>query len=394
MLDALESILHRLEALESPRMSPHSPRSSPSGPSSSLSPLIAVEVPVVFSSASRRRHKIGNPPPSLKGCVERPDEYERAMKHWALLEADERNKCALPPDLWVFSLRQASIEGGVSVRFQSLVTIKLAVTDAIWHGHAGINKWISLDWTESKIYQNKIASDVASKLNQRRRPRESVESWHKDTLHLLEQYRRTTSVAYPSAIAVDTLLARLNLSLGSYAADKVLLCRSATVPAESTLLTEANRAIASLYPLFATYDHSELANPTFPSRRRTITGGTSSQSPAVRDPSRTFSTYNLRASVHRYVRLVHIRDSMTKNGVNLEAQFSKKKRSTPKQTGQTLLENWQRKSDARSCYDCLLPGHIAADCTTDKGQDAAFRVILEWLASTHEAVLPNITLAL
>jgi hypothetical protein len=24
-----------------------------------------------------------------------------------------------------------------------------------------------------------------------------------------------------------------------------------------------NRAIASLYPLFATYEHSELANPTF-----------------------------------------------------------------------------------------------------------------------------------
>jgi hypothetical protein len=37
----------------------------------------------------------------------------------------------------------------------------------------------------------------------------------------------------------------------------------------------------------------------------------------------------------------------------------------------------------------LLPGHIAADCTTDKGQAAALRVILEWLASTHEAVLPK-----
>jgi hypothetical protein len=35
----------------------------------------------------------------------------------------------------------------------------------------------------------------------------------------------------------------------------------------------------------------------------------------------------------------------------------------------------------------LLPGHIAADCITDKGQTAALRVILEWLASTHEAVL-------
>jgi hypothetical protein len=38
-----------------------------------------------------------------------PDEYERAVKHWAFLEADERNKNALPPDLWVFSLRQAAI---------------------------------------------------------------------------------------------------------------------------------------------------------------------------------------------------------------------------------------------------------------------------------------------
>jgi hypothetical protein len=103
------------------------------------------------------------------------------------------------------------------------------------------------------------------------------------------------------------------------------------------------------------------------------------------------------------VRLVHINDSTTKNGVNQETRFPKKKRSTPKkwrstpkkwrstpkQTGQTLLENWQRKSDARSCYDCLLPGYIAADCTIYNGQAAALRVILEWLASTHEAVLPK-----
>jgi hypothetical protein len=197
--------------------------------------------------------------------------------------------------------------------------------------------------------QKKIVSDTASKLNQRRLPAESAEGWHKDTLQLIEQYRRTTSVAYPPAIAVDTLLTRLNLSPGSYDADKVLLCRAATVPAESTLLTEVNRAIASLYPLFATYEHSELANPTFPPRRRTITGVSSSQSPAVRGPSRTFSTYNVRASVHRYVRLVHISDSTTKNGVNQEARFPKKKKSTPKRAGQTLLENWQRKSDARSC---------------------------------------------
>jgi hypothetical protein len=168
--------------------------------------------------------------------------------------------------------------------------MELAVTDEMWHGHAGIDKWIGLVWTESKIDQNKIVSDVASKLNQRRRPGESVESWHKDTLYLLEQYRRTTAVAYPPAIAVDTLPTHLNLSQGSYAADKVLLCRAASLPAESTLLTEVNRAIESLCLLFATYEHSELANSTFPPRRRTITGGSSSQSPAVRGPSRTFST--------------------------------------------------------------------------------------------------------
>jgi hypothetical protein len=93
--------------------------------------------------------------------------------------------------------------------------MELAVTDAMWHSHAGMDKWIGLVWTESKIDQNKIASDVAAKLNQHRRPAESVESWHKDTLHLLKQFRRITSVAYPPAIAVDTLLTRLNLSPGS-----------------------------------------------------------------------------------------------------------------------------------------------------------------------------------
>jgi hypothetical protein len=67
--------------------------------------------------------------------------------------------------------------------------MKLAVTDAMWNDLAGIDKWIVLVWTESKIDQNKIASDVASKLNQRRSTGESVEIWHKDTLHLLEQYR-------------------------------------------------------------------------------------------------------------------------------------------------------------------------------------------------------------
>jgi hypothetical protein len=37
----------------------------------------------------------------------------------------------------------------------------------------------------------------------------------------------------------------------------------------------------------------------------------------------------------------------------------------------------------------LLPGHIAADFTTDKGQAAAIRVIIEWLATAHEAFLPK-----
>jgi hypothetical protein len=81
---------------------------------------------------------------------------------------------SLPPDLQVFSLRKAAIEGVVSFRFQSLVTMELAVTDAMWHGHAGIDKWIGLVWNEFKIDQNKIASDVAFKLNQGRRPGESV----------------------------------------------------------------------------------------------------------------------------------------------------------------------------------------------------------------------------
>jgi hypothetical protein len=106
MLGALESILHHLEALESPRRSPHSPPSSPSGPYSCSSASIAVEVPVVSSLASRRLYKNENPPPFLKGCMEWPDEYERAVNYWALLEADELNKNALPPDLWVFSLHQ------------------------------------------------------------------------------------------------------------------------------------------------------------------------------------------------------------------------------------------------------------------------------------------------
>jgi hypothetical protein len=53
-----------------------------------------------------------------------------------------------------FSLHQTSIEGGVSVRFQSLVTMELAVTDAMWHGHADIDKLIGLVLTEFKIDQN------------------------------------------------------------------------------------------------------------------------------------------------------------------------------------------------------------------------------------------------
>jgi hypothetical protein len=94
-------------------------------------------------------------------------------------------------------------------------------------------------------------------------------------------------------------------------------------------LTEVNRAIASLYPLFATYEHSELANPTFPPRCRTISGGSSSQPPAVRGPSRTFSTYNVRASVHRYVRLVHISDSTTKNASTRRPGFLRRRGRPP-----------------------------------------------------------------
>jgi hypothetical protein len=37
----------------------------------------------------------------------------------------------------------------------------------------------------------------------------------------------------------------------------------------------------------------------------------------------------------------------------------------------------------------LLPGHIAENFTTEQGQAAALRVILEWIASTHEAVIPK-----
>jgi hypothetical protein len=82
-------------------------------------------------------------------------------------------------------------------------------------------------------------------------------------------------------------------------------------------------------------------------------------------------------------------ESTTENGVNQEARFPKNKRLTSKQIVQTLLKNWQRKSDARSCNDRLLPGHIAANCTADKWQAAATRVILGRLATTHEAVLPK-----
>jgi hypothetical protein len=179
------------------------------------------------------------------------------------------------------------------------------------------------------------------------------------------------------------------LSPGAYDADKDLLLRVATVPAESKLLTEVNRDIANLYPLFAIYEHSELANPTFSHRRCIISGGSLSQPPAVRGPSRTVSTYNVRVSLRRYVRLVHISDSTTKNGVSQEALLPNKERSTLKQAGQNLLKDWQRKSDARSCYDCFLPGRIEADCSTDNGQAAALRVILEWLATTHEEILPK-----
>jgi hypothetical protein len=62
------------------------------------------------------------------------------VKQWELFEADERNKNAFPPDLWDFFHRQAAMESGVSARFQSLVTMELAVTDTIRHSYAGIDK--------------------------------------------------------------------------------------------------------------------------------------------------------------------------------------------------------------------------------------------------------------
>jgi hypothetical protein len=40
--------------------------------------------------------------------------------------------------------------------------MEISVTDAMLRGHAGIDKWIGLVWTESKIGQNKNASDVES----------------------------------------------------------------------------------------------------------------------------------------------------------------------------------------------------------------------------------------
>jgi hypothetical protein len=75
-----------LEALESPSKSHTVFPSSHSDPSSCLSPSIAVEARVVSSSALRRRYKIENRSPSLKGCMERPDEYEHAVKYLGLLE--------------------------------------------------------------------------------------------------------------------------------------------------------------------------------------------------------------------------------------------------------------------------------------------------------------------
>jgi hypothetical protein len=85
------------------------------------------------------------------------------VKRWALLEADERNKNAFPPDLWVFSLRQEAIEGGASVRFQSLVRMDLAMTEAIWHVHAGIDKWVDrpcLDRVENRSKQDRLGRRI------------------------------------------------------------------------------------------------------------------------------------------------------------------------------------------------------------------------------------------
>jgi uncharacterized protein (DUF2336 family) len=146
-------------------------------------------------------------------------------------------------------------------------------------------------------------------------------------------------------------------------------------------------AIASLYPRSATYEHSELANPTFPPRRRTISGGSSSQSPAVRGPSRTFSTY-VRANVYRFVRLVHISDSTTKNGVNQEARLLKTRRSTPKQTGQTLLKKLAAQIRRTFLLRLLASGTY---CSRFQYRQGAGRRLTRYprvcAATTHEAVI-------
>jgi hypothetical protein len=94
------------------------------------------------------------------------------------------------------------------------------------------------------------------------------------------------------------------------------------------------------------------------------------------------------------VRLVHISDSTTKNGVNQEARFPKKKRSTPKQTGQTLLENWQRKSDARSCYDCLHPGHMQQIVLPTRGRPPPYESFSSGLPQRTKVFFRSMTLAL
>jgi hypothetical protein len=59
-----------------------------------------------------------------------------------------------------------------------------------------------------------------------------------------------------------------------------------------------------------------------------------------------------------------------------------------------LLENWQRKSDARSCNDCLLPGHIAADCTTARGRPPPYESSSSGLPQRTKLFFRSMTLAL
>jgi hypothetical protein len=66
----------------------------------------------------------------------------------------------------------------------------------------------------------------------------------------------------------------------------------------------------------------------------------------------------------------------------------------PKQTGQTLLENWQRKSDACFCYDCLLPVHISADLLPTRGRPPPYASSSSGLPQRTKLFFRSMTLAL